>query len=186
MRYVFAVLALGFAPLAQAQPESAYYGLQLGSFDYNDSDVFADDASSYRLLVGYQFMEHLAVEGGYGDSGKIRDSADFISTGGGITVDFTGEFKILIVRLMGVLPFDSGITLLGGLGYADMEFDQTYVVSGAQSGTTSFDDSGGEATYFAGVQYDWDRVALRLGYEKYDFSGDIDVKETSLTFFYKL
>jgi hypothetical protein len=41
-------------------------------------------------------------------------------------------------------------------------------------------------TYFAGAQYDWDRFAIRLGYEKYDFGGDVDVDETSVTFWYKL
>ena len=33
--------------------------------------------------------------------------------------------------------------------------------------------------YYVGAQYDWDRVALRLGYEKYDFDGDVDATETS-------
>jgi hypothetical protein len=67
-----------------------------------------------------------------------------------------------------------------------MKLDEDFVVSGPGGGAGSSDSSGGEVTYFAGAQYDWDRVALRLGYEKYDFSGGIDVKETSLTFFYKL
>ena len=43
-----------------------------------------------------------------------------------------------------------------------------------------------EPGYYFGAQYDWDRVAVRLGYEKFDFDGDIDVTETMLTFFYKL
>jgi hypothetical protein len=44
----------------------------------------------------------------------------------------------------------------------------------------------GEPTLFAGAQYDWDRVALRLGYEKYDLEGDRDASEVTLSFFYKL
>ena len=93
---LLALLVLTVAPLAHAQPESAYYGVSLGAFDYEEEDslggeVFADTASSYRLMVGYQFME-----------------------------------------------------------------------------------------------YDWDRVAVRLAYEKFDFDGDVDVAETSISFFYKL
>ena len=47
-----------------------------------------------------------------------------------------------------------------------------------------FSDS--RPTYYFGVQYDWDRIAVRLGYEKFDFDGEVDGEETSLTFFYKL
>ena len=63
------------------KPESAYYGVALGNFDYEENDgfggeLFSDKVSSYRLMVGYQFMEHLAVEGGYGQTGTIRDTVD--------------------------------------------------------------------------------------------------------------
>jgi hypothetical protein len=48
------------------------------------------------------------------------------------------------------------------------------------------DASANNPAYFLGAQYDLERFALRLGYEKYDFDGDVDATETSLTFFYKL
>jgi len=35
-RLVAAALVLGFASTATAQPESAYYGLSVGSFDYSE------------------------------------------------------------------------------------------------------------------------------------------------------
>ena len=47
------------------------------------------------------------------------------------------------------------------------------------SPVVSGDISGNEPAYYVGAQYDWDRVAVRLGYEKYDFDGDLDVVETS-------
>jgi hypothetical protein len=44
-----------------------------------------------------------------------------------------------------------------------------------------------------GAQYDWDRVALRLSYEKFDFDSEAvlsfvgaDAREVALSFFYKL
>lgn len=188
MKYLLlALLAMAAAPAADAQPESAYYGLSLGEFDYDEGDgAIADTVSSYRLMVGYQFMEHLTVEGGYGETGTIRGTVVVQDPFFGQThnINISSEFKILTIRLLGVLPFDNGISLLGGLGYADLKQDFTVSIDGG--GEQSGDVSGNEPAYYVGAQYDWDRIALRLGYEKYDFDGDVDVTETSLTFFYKL
>ena len=88
-----------------------------------------------------------------------------------------------------MLPFDNGISLMAGVGYADVDQDIDLSQNGAPS--TSLEISENNPAYYVGVQYDWDRVALRLAYEQYDFSGDtfqsdIDAAETTLTFFYKL
>jgi hypothetical protein len=50
----------------------------------------------------------------------------------------------------------------------------------------SVDEDRNDPGYYFGVQYDWERFAMRLGYEKFDFDGDADGEETMLTFFYKL
>jgi hypothetical protein len=188
MKYLLlALLAVAAAPAVDAQPESAYYGLSLGEFDYEEGDgAIADSVSSYRLMVGYQFMEHLTVEGGYGETGTIRGTVQIQDPffGDIYNIHLTREFKILTIRLLGVLPFDNGISLLVGLGYADLREDFTIRVDGV--GEQSGDVDGNEPAYYVGAQYDWDRVALRLGYEKYDFGGGVYVSETSLTFFYKL
>ena len=184
---LLAMLALAAAPLAHAQPESAYYGVSLGTFDYDEGigfDRIDDTASSYRLLVGYQFMKHLGVEGGYGKTGTLRDTASVpVFPAGTIDLNFNYSFKILTVRLLGVLPFDNGVSLLGGLGYSDMKVD-----FGISDGVDSFsnDESTNEPGYYLGAQYNWDRFAIRVGYEKFDFDGDVDVRETMLSFFYKL
>ena len=54
-------------------------------------------------------------------------------------------------------------------------------------------DRQGQLAYYLGAQYDWDRVALRLSYEKLDFGSDAalifidaDAHEVALSFFYKL
>jgi opacity protein-like surface antigen len=186
---LLALLALAVARLADAQPESAYYGVSLGNFDYDEAIGFNDErirdsVSSYRLMVGYQFMEHLGVEGGYGKTGTIRDVVTFPALPTGtVDLNFAREFQILTVRLLGVLPFDNGLSLLGGVGYSDMKVDLE-VSDGVDS--ASNDQNINEPGYYVGAQYDWDRFAVRLGYEKFDFDGDIDVTETSVTFFYKL
>jgi hypothetical protein len=186
---LFALLALGVGSGVDAQDGTAYYGLALGEFDYDEAIGFedariADTVSSWRLMVGYQFMEHLGVEGGYGQTGTVRSTVtlpDFPT--GTFDLTFANEFEILTVRLIGVLPFDNGLKLIGGLGFSDItaNFD---VTDGVDS--ISGDESTNEPGYYVGVQYDWDRVAVRLGYEKFDFDGDVDVTETMLTFFYKL
>jgi opacity protein-like surface antigen len=102
---------------------------------------------------------------------------------GTVDLNVSYEFSMLTIRLLGVLPFDNGVSLLGGLGYTDMKgkFSFTDGVNSASGSETT-----NEPGYYIGAQYDWDRFAMRLGYEKFDFDGDIDVNETSLTFFYKL
>jgi predicted porin len=183
------LLALAAIHGVDAQPEHAYYGVSLGTFEYEErdfsgNDLILDETSSYRLMVGYQFMEHLTVEGGYGKTGTIRDTVTIgVFPSGTVDLSFSGEFQILTIRLLGVLPFDNGLRLLGGISYSDMklDFDLTDGVSSA-----SGDETTNEPGYYLGAGYDWDRVAVRLGFEKYDFGSGTDVTETSLSFFYKL
>lgn len=187
-----AFLALAAAPAAEAQDGTAYYGLSIGEFDYSDSsftvDPFSDSVSTWHLMVGYQFLEHLSVEGAYGESKSIRDTQTFAGPFPGLQDEVayeTGLDRILTIRLLGVLPFeDAGISLMAGLGYADVKQDIAIAVNGQPF--LSGDVSANNPVYYAAVQYDWDRIAVRLGYEKYDFDGDVDAEETSLTFFYKL
>jgi opacity protein-like surface antigen len=188
---LLALLVLAVAPSAHAQDGTAYYGLSIGEFDYEENIVgeqFADSASTWHLMVGYQFMEHLSVEGAYGQSSRISDTATFpgILPGQQDVVSYDTELdRILTIRLLGVLPFeDAGISLMAGIGYADIKQEIDLGVNGTP--VASADVSANNPAYFLGVQYDWERVAVRLGYEKYDFDGDVDATETSLTFFYKL
>jgi hypothetical protein len=186
----FALLLAAVAPAARAQDGTAYYGVAFGDFEYEEGNVFngepiSDTASSWRLLVNYQFMEHLAVEGAYGQTDTIRETFNDVPTFpvGTVDLDFSAEFsKILTVRLLGILPFDSGISLMAGLGYSDMKFEFD-LTDGVDS--ISGDVSDNRAGYYFGVQYDWDRAAMRLGYESFDLDG-ADGAETMLTFFYKL
>lgn len=184
-----ALFALASVQCAQAQPESAYYGLSFGSFDYTDKifveSPFSDSASTWHLMVGYQFMEHLAVEGSYGKSGTIRSQHSLqIFSPQFEDVEFTTELeRMLTVRLLGVLPFDNGLSLMAGIGYVDTKQDVRFTASGDPF--LEGDASDNHPAYYFGVQYDFDRIALRLGYQKFDMDF-ADGKETSITFFYKL
>src|SRR6185503_11176012 len=119
------LLVLAATPAVHAQDGTAYYGLSIGELDYNDSDVFSDSVSTWHLMVGYQFLEHLSVEGAYGQSSSIRDTAIFpgIFPGQQDELSYSTELDhILTIRLLGVLPFeDAGISLMAGVGYADID-----------------------------------------------------------------
>ena len=193
---LLALLALAAAPAIHAQPESAYYGLSIGEFEYSEDvfgGVFDDSVDSWRLMIGYQFMEHLAVEGSYGKTSTVRDTTTvtllppppFPPVPEELEFGFETELsQILTIRILGTLPFDNGISLMAGLGYADFEQDIVLSVDGVPQLSGEISDS--RPSYYLGVQYDWDRIALRLGYEKFDFEGDVDAEEMSLTFFYKI
>jgi hypothetical protein len=189
---LLAVLALVGARGVDAQDGTAYYGLSIGEFEYSeapflDETEFTDSVSSWRLMVGYQFMEHLAVEGSYGESSTIRDTVTVTSPfpPGSVELGFESEIsKILTIRILGTLPFDNGISLMGGLGYVDFEQGIVFSVNGVPQLSGEFSDN--RPAYYLGVQYDWDRVAVRLGYEKFDFDGDDDAEEVALTFFYRI
>ncbi len=172
---LLALLVFAAASTVQAQSGSAYYGLSIGEFDYDEGeDLFADSVRSYRLMITYLFHEHLAVEGGYAETSTLRDvqTVDFPGFGP-LDVAFESDFKILTVRLLGVLPFDNGISLLGGFGYADSKQDITIDFGGLGQNSGDIDENA--PAYYVAAQYDWDRAAVRLGYEKYDLDGGLGV-----------
>jgi len=184
-----AVFALFGASAIHAQPEFAYYGLSVGDFEYKEEflgqEIFSDTGRSYHLMVGYQFMEHLTVEGGYGKTNTLRGTNDVLFQP---PITFSVDFQVLTLRLLGVLPFDNGLALLGGIAYSDMKqgFTQT---NGIQ--TFSDDQSSNDPSFYAAAQYNWERFAVRVGFDKRDFGdtpfGEVgEVTETSITFFYKL
>src|SRR4051812_21901469 len=146
---LLALLTLGVAPAVHAQDGTAYYGLSLGEIDYSE-DVFNDTTSTWHLMVGYMFTEHIGVEGAYGESDNIRDT-ELANLGPPFGLqDTTYETqldRILTIRLVGMLPFGkSGISLIGGIGYADIKQDLAISVSGFPF--ANGDVSGNTPTYF--------------------------------------
>jgi hypothetical protein len=185
-----ALVALAVAPAGEAQDGAAYYGISLGEFAYNEGDgaggdLIDDTVSSWRLMINYQFMEHLAVEGALGQTGTIHDTfAVPVFPAGTVDLSISAEFsRMLTVRLLGLLPFDNGLSLMGGVGYTSAKFEID-LSDGVNS--ASADEDRNDPGYYVGVQYDWERFAMRLGYEKFDYDGDADADETMLSFFYKL
>lgn len=194
-----ALLSWAPTPAIEAQLDSAYYGVSIGEFDYSTraaglGDKFNDSASSWRVMAGFQLTEHFALEGGYGETSTVRDTAS-ASPPSTAELGFETELhKIFTVRGLGTLPFDSGLSLMAGVGFFTFEQEVSLSINGAPFLSADVDSEGfGNFTYYLGAQYDWDRVAVRLSYEKWDFDSSAvlvfvggDAEEVALSFFYKL
>jgi len=191
-----ALLASALTPAIEAQPDSAYYGLSIGEFDYSDRaaglpGVFNDSVDSWRVTIGYQFLKHFAFEGSYGKTSTIRDTVPGLAPGS--TFAFETELdKILGFRALGTFPFENGLSLMAGMGFVGFEQDVALSLNGAPFLGGEIEEDYLPAFYF-GVQYDWERVALRLSYEKWDFDSGAqaafvgaEAEEVALTFFYKI
>lgn len=190
------MLAWALPASIEAQPETAYYGVSIGEFDYSDRAAglggeFNDSASSWRATIGYQFLTHFAFEGIYGKTSTLHATSQ--GSQASTELEFETELsKILGFRALGTFPFDSGLSLLAGVGFVYMKQDVALSINGKPflSGDV---DKNGQLTYYVGAQYDWSRVAVRLSYEKFDFNSDAvvifvaaDAHEVALSFFYKL
>ena len=193
---VLALVASALTPTIEAQLESAYYGVSIGELDYSNQPAglggkLGGSADSWRVTIGYQFLTHFAFEGTYGKTGTVRDTAQGLvpSHELGFETELT---QILGFRALGTVPFDNGLSLIAGGGFVYIEQDVALSINGAPflGGEV---DRGGQLTYYVGAQFDWDRVAVRLSYEKFDFNREAalifvgaDAHEVALTFFYKI
>lgn len=191
MRHVLLLAAaLGFAPLATAQPLSgAYVGFGAGSFDYSEASGGAtlvdDSASSWRAFGGYEINKHLSVEGSWGRTGAVhgRFDQDLFGTGP-VTVDLTEKYEIYTIRAVGKLPLRH-VTLLAGAGYYNARLTFNLRVEGftGEVNDNSNTDDGG--MLLGGVQYDLDYMSIRAEYERFSFPSEIDASQLSINVLFK-
>ena len=192
------VLAWALTPTIEAQEEPVYYGLSIGEFDYSDraaglpGAAFHESASSWRILISYQFLKHFAFEGTYGETGTVRDTATGPPPASTELAFETELSKILGFRALATFPFDNGLSLMAGAGFVNFEQDIALTLNGTPFARGEV-DRGGTLSFYLGAQYDWERVAMRLSYEKWDFDSTAALlfvgagaQEVALSFFYKL
>ena len=116
-------LSLAFAQAAAAQDRSGgYMGFSVGSFSFaEDEDLLDDSATAYRVMGGYRFNDHFAVEGGWEKTGDVEESfSEVIPPFGTVTLNIGADFEILTVKALGFIPFEK-VSLLGGVGYFDAD-----------------------------------------------------------------
>lgn len=135
-RFVWILMAVSVAHYAAAQEDARnddrgpYVGISFGSFSYKKEDqpfgIHVDDTTSaYRIIAGYRFSDHFALEGSWGETGHLEDSVTVPTSQGDLGIGLKGEYEVLTIRALGILPLNDKVSLYGGLGYYDAELDAT-------------------------------------------------------------
>ena len=176
-------LSLAFAQAAAAQDrDGAYMGASAGSFSYEEVDEFDDSvledtALAYRILGGYRFNDHFALEGGWGKTESLAESfTDFIPPFGNITLNIGAEWEILTVRALAFAPFGK-FSLMGGLGYYDADVEVTASAFGVSGSDTASQDG---ATLVGGFEFNLERIDIRTELEWFDVDESSEAWDVSI------
>jgi OOP family OmpA-OmpF porin len=152
-------LVLGFA--ADAQAQGVYVG---GAFswatldiDEVDSDLFDDNASAYKLFLGYEFPKFVGLEAGYVDFGSY-DVSELEEVGGG-KIEADGW----TAALTGRIPLGKIFTVYGKVGY----FMWDAALRAAED-IEDFGEDGSDLFYGAGVRLNFGKFSVLGEYELYD------------------
>ena len=138
--------------LGQAEQKGACDGLPAG-FSCDEKD------SAWKILGGYQFNRHLAVELGYANLGEASAS------GGGLSASV--EVTAWDVVAVGSLPIMDKFSTYGKLGMCRAESEGTSNVG------VSADDSETGFTFGIGLRYDFTRnLGVRAEWQRYSEVGD--------------
>jgi len=156
------------------------------SFDDEDTDV------GYKLLGGYKFNKHFAVEGGYFNLGELGFTASYAPAS-----SFTGSMKLQGVNLdaLGILPLTEKFSAFGRLGVIYAEAKDTFTGTGAGAGVAASDPNPKKSDtnykYGVGLQYDFTRaLSMRGEWERYRVNdavgntGDIDMVSVGLVYMF--
>jgi len=167
-RLLSLVAALAVTSLPAAAADNGVYiggsvglaGVDIGELDYNS------DATGFKAIVGWRFIDWLSVEGGYVDFGSGDDDV----LGETIETDASG----LTLSAVGFLPIGP-VDLFGKIGVIDWEADLS-------DGVDSFGADGTDVAYGLGAQFRLGSLALRGEYELFDFDGvDVDLLSVGFT-----
>ena len=136
------VSAGALAQQSTAAVPSFYIGAEVGQ-----ADNTADD-TGFKILGGYHFHKNIAAELAYG---MLIDKDNV-------------EVNTIEAVAVGIFPLTPNISLLGKLGFAQVDVE----TPGGSS-----DDI--ELTYGFGVQWDLTRnLGLRAGWQRYDAEAEVD------------
>ena len=181
-RFILIVMAIGLAHVAAAQEDAndedrgPYLGLSLGAFSYEKDNrpfgIHVDDTTSaYRIIGGYRFNEHFALEGAWGETGDIEDTVTVGTSQGDLGIDVKGEYEVLTIRALGIMPLGEKVSLYGGLGYYNATVT-THIL--ADVGSYDFEDRANGATVVGGVEFKLERMNIRAEIERSEVDGGTD------------
>ena len=143
-----AAMTVSAGALAQSATTGFYIGAEVGKTDVDG----ADDDMGFKLLGGFRFHPNIAAELGYG---MLYDK-------GGV------EVTALEVVAVGMFPVANQISIIGKLGFANVEIG-------------SRDDT--EITWGLGAQYDVNRnLGLRALWQRYETDATVDFLAIGVTY----
>jgi hypothetical protein len=120
--------------------------------------------TAYKLQIGFQLDENLALEGGYIGSQTVN----YVATGGNLTGTVSSTSRISGWNLTGIgaLPLGRGFSLLGKLGFANMQ----ELAAAKATGFTDFTSGSKlDLTYGIGAKLDLAQgFFVRLDVDRYD------------------
>lgn len=182
-----AVLLIG-ASAAHAQDWYALAGAGQTKADIQNSAIspsfvgtIDNTDTGWKVGVGYQLHPNVAVELNYVDLGEAKAQGNV----GAQSLTGTVEAKAVGLTVVGSLPLNPSLSLIGRLGMARWDND-TKATVGASSISDS--DSGTDPTYGVGVQFSFSKtLGLRAEWERFtdiDEEGpsDVDLLSASLVF----
>ena len=162
-----AALALTGLP-AFAADNGIYIGGSVGLSGVEEDDIdYSTDATGFKLIGGWRFLDWLAVEGNYIDFGSGDDTV----LGEIIETDASG----ISLSAVGFLPLGP-VDLFARVGAVDWDADVS------SDGLGSYGDSGTDLTYGLGAQFRIWSLSLRAEYEIFDLDGvDVDLLSAGFT-----
>jgi len=164
---LIATMSLASLP-AVAVDNGIYLGASVGQSSLQVDDFnFDADATGYKLIAGWRFLDWLAVEGNYIDFGSGDDRV----AGTKIESDADG-FSLSAVGFLPVGPVD----LFARVGAVDWSGD----LSSPGLGSDSVD--GTDLTYGVGAQFRVWSLSIRAEYEMFDIDdADVDMISVGVT-----
>ena len=174
---VFAITSIALSSLAQA--EGWYAGVGFGQSkvkDFVECDLdiscSADDTDSgWKLYLGNQFNQNVAVEFGYVDLGQTKASGTDSFLG---TASLEFDVKGFDVAVVGLLPVSKQFNVLGKVGL--FRWDVDVDASSSVFGSGSESKTGVDFMVGIGASFDIGKTtAVRIEWERFADIGDEDV-----------
>lgn len=135
-------------------------GVDIDEVGFDDGD-FSGDATAYKVIAGWRFLDWLSIEGNYVDLGSADETVD----GDRFEVDASG----VSLSAVGFLPIGP-VDLFARVGIIDWDADIS--IEGFGSGS----DDGTDLTYGVGAQFRVWGLSLRAEYEQFDID-DVDTAD---------
>jgi len=164
------IAALGLVSLpAAAADNGIYIGGSVGLSGVEEDDLDYDtDATGFKVIAGWRFLDWLAIEGNYIDFGSGDDTV--------LGEDIETSADGISLSAVGFLPLGP-VDLFARVGVIDWNADVSV------DGLGSFGDSGTDLTYGLGVQFRILSISLRAEYEIFDFDGtDANMLSAGITY----